>query len=257
MQGRLGVLADEGDLVVVTSKPARDSAKRIGSVEHQEIHTGGGCCLHRQPHGGEVGVEAGAHVLEVEHHHVEITELVGARSEGGPVEAHDGCTGGGVHLVGNGDAGIRGAANAVFWSKGLHQRDLWGFTEQVDQMGVTDHRGVVRNEAHPPTFQLGKVVVGELLRTGTHRWRRGQRCIGGGRFPGRGPWCCAGDRTRLRCGGGRQCWFRRGRGRCGGWFGLRGFRRGDRAGIGAPGENQQSGASRGDHSMHGFYTGIS
>ena len=88
---RDGVLADEGGELRLEHEARHIlAAERIGPVEHDEGNARRGRGLHGEAHGRDVGVEAHADVLDVEHQHVDVAQHGGRRLLGCAVQAEHG-----------------------------------------------------------------------------------------------------------------------------------------------------------------------
>ena len=156
-------------MVAVAHERALDllAAERVGAVEHhhRDAHLGAGA--HHQAEGGDEGVGAAAHVLDVVDHDVHALEhlpggLAGAAEEGVHRQA-------GVRVLAGLDlaAGVDVPAHAVLGGVERDEPDVGGFEEDVDggaQLAV--HAGGVGDQADALALEAGEVAVAQDLDAG-------------------------------------------------------------------------------------------
>lgn len=163
-----------------------EGADGIRPVEHDEAFVVGGCCFHGVSHGGDVGVEACADVLDFEDECVDVREHFGGGFACVAVEGVDGEFGEGVDGVV--DLGlVEGAVEAVLGTEECGEVDVGGLVEEVDGAAVLGiERGVIDDEtdaAH--VLKWGEILMGELVDAEGDGWWGG----GGGGGLGEGG-CC-------------------------------------------------------------------
>ena len=122
------------------------AANGIGAIEHNEWQAAMGAGGHAQAHGVEVGIEADADILDIEDQSVQVLQhgLVGLAPL--PIEAVGQNSGLAVARGVHGDAVGGIAADAVLWSKELHQFDVLDLVQlvgcgpqaRVDTRGICD-----------------------------------------------------------------------------------------------------------------------
>ncbi len=91
----------------------------VHPIQHTERDSHFGARFHRQSHRGDVGVEACADVLNIEHEGVQRGELRLCRFFALPIKAVDGQTSAFIHAVGHGFVQL--TPNAVFGTKQRHE----------------------------------------------------------------------------------------------------------------------------------------
>jgi len=163
-----GEIANEIEAVGVEHGAFDDfAAKRIGAVEDEEGDFAAGGFFHGIGHGGLVGVEAYAGVLDIEDEGVDAAEHVVGEAARFAVETVNGQAGGGVGGVG--DFFVELAADAVFGAEQRDESDARGAGEKVDGgAAVAGNAGVVGDEADAAATKGSEVLLDEDVKAGLH-----------------------------------------------------------------------------------------
>ena len=126
----------------------------VGPVEYNEGDVPLGTSLHHIVQCGKVSVEAAAHILKVEKHHIHILHLLGGRLLVLAIEGDDGEARLAVNTVVYMCACRRSATETMLWAENLC--DVYTRTEQgVDEVCCPHHRGLVGHHcraAHVAAF---------------------------------------------------------------------------------------------------------
>lgn len=153
-----GVMAGEVFFSLVDGSVDGETADGIDAIEDEEgeiVFRGG---FHGEAHGRDIGVEAGADILNIEDERIEAGELIG----GGfaavfAVKAVDGEASFGVGFVV--DVFIGFAADAVFGAEEGDEVDVGGLVEEVDGGGAgAIAAGVIGDEAEALVFEGGEIL---------------------------------------------------------------------------------------------------
>ena len=142
-----GIVGDEAGFVRVENGAFDDVAgKRIGAIEDKEGDVVFRGFFHAVAHGGGVGVEANAGVLNVENKCVNALQHVVGGAEVFTIEAEDGEASGGI--LGGRDFFIGVARDAVFGAEKRDQMNTGSFSEEFDGGTLLEiHAGVIGDHA--------------------------------------------------------------------------------------------------------------
>ena len=123
--------------------------------------------LHADAHGGFVGVEACADVLDVVDERVDAFEHLGVRPGGFAVEAEHGQAG--LFFDGVADLFVELAEQAVLGGEDLHQLAVLGVGEQIERAAAIDgEAGVVGDQGDLAIVELLEVVTLEHVDSAEH-----------------------------------------------------------------------------------------
>ena len=159
-----GQEADEGSHGLRVQHRAVDEVPvGVGAVQDNQGQPLFGAGLHHQDQGGQVGVAADPHILNVEHHDLQSVELGGRRLLVGAVEAVDGDARPRVPSVLGFFSIGQISAESVLRAKGGDHIDARR-DERVDEVGesgsaVRDGGRVVADDPDAPAFEEGQVGV--------------------------------------------------------------------------------------------------
>ena len=160
-----GELAHERSQRRIEHRPFHPhAAQRIGTVGH---HDGNAGAFRRAHHPGQrvrIGVEAGAHVLDVEHQHVDAIEHRRRGFAVFAVQAVHGQAGGRIARGGDVITGLHVTAHAVFGTEQRDQREIRMRGEAVDitaQLAV--QAGGIGHQPHAPAAQQVQALLQQHL----------------------------------------------------------------------------------------------
>ncbi len=143
-----------------------DAVDGVGAVEDEERHFAFGGFLHDVAHGADVGIEAGADVLDVEDDDVDGVEHGGGGAAIGVlVEAPDFDLGGGVLGVLDAFAVLL-AEDAVFGGEDGGEVDAGGDHDVDVAFAVAGEAGVVGDEADAFALEAGELFADEDIEAG-------------------------------------------------------------------------------------------
>ncbi len=157
------------------------AADGIDAIEDDEGQAMFGGCLHRQAHGGDVGVKPASDVLDVEDEGVESGQIFGLRFAGWAVEAVDRKAGPVVAAIGNFGL-VELSADAVFRAeKGLEVHVTRRVKEIDGGPAVAGEAGMICDEAGTPAAEWGEPIALEDVDAvqdggwclGKRRWNTG------------------------------------------------------------------------------------
>src|SRR5262249_5735239 len=112
----------------------------------------------------DIGVEANADVLDVEHEHINVCQHGGRWPAAGSVEAMNGNAGVGVDPATHRGSGFGLAAEAVLGGQDGSEFEVRCSAQQVGQMLRPDQARLVGDEAHPLALERREARCGENLR---------------------------------------------------------------------------------------------
>ena len=154
------MVGDEGGLTQPYRPVYGGSVDGVDAIQDEILLSALRGGLEAQRHGGGVGVEPAADVLDVIHQGVQVLHLLGGRFVGLAIEAVDRQAGLFVHGIAH--LFVRRPADAVLWAKQHFELDARRVLEQVNgRIAVTVLAGMVGDQADAQSLERGELLPDE------------------------------------------------------------------------------------------------